>query len=160
MQEKIKQIEGKVARMGGSNYRTTPLSYRPTPCSSFCSGKSTSSASHSCCSAIRGTDSLAVAAGLPAARGWETVGNLPGRRVLWPFQRRSTVPPPQVKRSSADARMPEPDRSSIPATLAGKGFSEVWQVWHFVQEMNFRFHALAIMGEKGLDLWPHKPAHG
>ena len=38
----------------------------------------------------------------------------------------------------------------FPATLAGKGFGEVRQVWRFVRGDDFRFHALAIMGEKGL----------
>ncbi|STI83369.1 Uncharacterised protein [Escherichia coli] len=38
----------------------------------------------------------------------------------------------------------------FPATLTGKGFGEVWQVWRFVRGDDFRFYTLAIMGEKGL----------
>ena len=37
----------------------------------------------------------------------------------------------------------------FPATLTGKGFGEVWQVWRFVRGDDFRFYTLAIMGEKG-----------
>ncbi len=46
--------------------------------------------------------------------------------------------------------MPEPDRVPFPATLTGKDFGEVWQVWRFVRGDDFRFYTLAIMGEKGL----------
>lgn len=38
----------------------------------------------------------------------------------------------------------------FPATLTGKGFGEVWQVWRFVRGDDFRFYTLAIMGEKAL----------
>ena len=38
----------------------------------------------------------------------------------------------------------------FPATLTGKGFGEVWQVWRFVRGDDFRFYTLAIMSEKGL----------